>query len=376
MRFGLYIHVPFCEQRCHYCAFPVAVMPVSSHESYVRRLETELRLVDLPGTPDTVYLGGGTPSLLAPRLIRAVFEVVPSGAQEISIEVNPGTLDPQRLEVYQDLGINRVSLGAQSFDPTDLLEAGRLHAAEDSIRDYEMLRQWGFENVNLDLIAGLPEQRREAWSGNLDWIERLRPAHVSVYLLEVEDSSLWGKRPPRIHAAQDHAWFYSETAARLGAAGYRHYEVSSWALPGRECRHNLCYWTGVSYRGVGIGAHSFMDGRRFWNTRSMAEYALRLDNGQLPIDQVEESTPRIRLEESFLLGLRCMDGLDVWSVAKEIGIDYPQEWFDRLDSLREAALVEFDGSILRVTPSGWLLVSGITEELLCPSLLSICEAIQ
>ena len=375
MSFGTYVHIPFCEQHCHYCAFPVVVMPQSSHQPYTECLQAEIRQADLPATTDTLYLGGGTPSLLAPDLMERLISALPRGATEISLEANPGTLDPTRLKTFRQLGINRISLGAQSFDAADLKMAGRLHQAMDSVHDFERLRNTGFENISIDLIAGLPGQKRRAWEINLEWIDQLRPDHVSVYLLEVEDSSLWGKHTPQLPTDDEYAWYYSTMAERLDRAGYHHYEISSWAVPGAECRHNLGYWSELPYRGLGLGAHSFIDGKRFWNTRSMIEYRNKLNRGEIPIDQIEERTPRIRMEEAFLLGLRRLDGFDVWAVAKDIGIDYPQEWFDRMDSLINEGLVEFDGNILKLRPPSWLLANGVIEELLCPTLLSICEAI-
>jgi oxygen-independent coproporphyrinogen-3 oxidase len=375
MNCGLYIHVPFCEQRCHYCAFPITVVPKSHYPAYTERLVRELEMINLSTTPETLYLGGGTPSLLSSRLIRQVFGALPSGAAEASIEVNPGTLDETTIGTYRDLGINRVSLGAQSFDDADLKSAGRLHASTDTIEDFEAFRRHGFDNINLDLIAGLPEQQTEAWQVSLDWIERLRPEHVSVYLLEAEEGTLWGKRAPEV-ADEKSAWFYSVAAERLGNLGYRHYEVSNWALPGRECWHNLGYWTGRSYRGVGLGAHSFVDGRRFWNTRSMVKYAEQIDQGRPPVEMVEDRTSLMCVEEAFLLGLRRLDGFDVHAIAEDLGLDYPQEWFERVERLESAGIVEFDGRILKLKPYGWLIAGGVTEELLCPELLSICEAIQ
>ena len=374
MSFGTYVHIPFCEQHCHYCAFPVVVMAESAHRPYTECLRAEIRHADLPATTDTLYLGGGTPSLLAPGLLETLIDSLPRGATEISLEANPGTLDRNRIKSFLQLGINRISLGVQSFDTHDLKTAGRLHQAMDSVSDFEELRKAGFENINMDLIAGLPSQQPRGWEENIGWIERLGPDHVSVYLLETEDSSLWGKHPPQTPTEDEYVWFYSTIAERLAGAGYHHYEISSWALPGAECRHNLGYWTGVPYRGLGLGAHSFIGGMRFWNTRSMSEYRNKLDRGENPVDQIEERTVRIRVEEAFLLGLRRVDGFDVWAVAKDIGIDYPQEWFDRMDSLIDEGLVEFDGKILKLRPPAWLLANGVIEELLCPTLLSICEA--
>jgi len=379
VNYGLYIHIPFCEQHCHYCAFAISTERSPAYAPYVDRLLRELRLSELAGGPRTLYLGGGTPSLLDPGLIRRLFEPLgrPGGRmpEEVTIEANPGTLTDAGLAAWRDLGINRISLGAQSFDETDLERAGRLHSNRDTIRDYEMLCRAGFENINLDLIAGLPGQEPRRWLQNLDWVERLAPEHVSVYLLELEDSTIWARQEQGVHPDDTHAWFYEAAADRLGQLGYRHYEVSSWARPGKECRHNLGYWNRVPYRGLGLGAHSFIDNERFWNTRSMSVYAGHLDRDELPLDGAETLSPRMRLEEAFLLGLRQVSGFDVGSVASELGFGYPEEWFERVRFLESAGLVEFDGRILKLAPRGWVLASGITEELLCPPLLSICEAI-
>jgi oxygen-independent coproporphyrinogen-3 oxidase len=376
MSFGLYFHIPFCEQHCHYCTFPITVLPKSEHAPYIRNLRKELALAELATAPETVYLGGGTPSLLGSDLIEQLLTNVVGAANEVSIEVNPGTLDPELLDVYLQLGINRVSLGVQSFDASELRRAGRLHAWDDSVRDFELLRRKGFANISIDLIAGMPEQSPEVWDANLDWVEQLSPEHVSIYLLELEDSAIWSKMGIERHSDDDHSWFYSRASERFEKFGYRHYETSSWARPGAECRHNLGYWTGVPYRGLGMGAHSFIDGKRFWNVRSVPDYGRYIDEGRLPVGGTETLTPRIRMEEAYLLGLRQMDGFDVWTVAKDLGIDYPQDWFERLEELQKAELVHFDGKVLKLTPSGLLVANNVTEELLCPSLLSICEAIR
>lgn len=374
MRFGLYLHVPFCEQHCHYCTFPVAVRPTSEHAGYVRRLKTEMALAGLPARPRTVYLGGGTPSLLPTESVADLLDGRLGDDVEVSIEVNPGTLTDGAARRYRAAGINRVSLGAQSFDAGELRMAGRLHAPDDTVRDFHALRDAGFGNVNLDLIAGLPNQDRDAWERNLDWIGRLSPDHVSIYLLELEDSAVWARQGFGRRADGDHGWFYRRAMDRLGDAGYLHYETSSWARPGRECRHNVGYWTGVPYRGLGLGAHSLMDGKRFWNTRSLNEYQARIDSGELPIAGAEDRTPRVRIEEAFLLGLRRRGGFDAADVARDLGIDYPRDWFDRVERLADAGFVSFDGRILKLAPAGLLVVDSVVEELLCPSLLSICEA--
>jgi oxygen-independent coproporphyrinogen-3 oxidase len=374
MKPGVYVHVPFCEQRCYYCAFTVAVSGIETYEPYVARLIREIELSGFNEYPETIFLGGGTPSIIDGAAIEKIIRAFPEGASEISLEANPGTLSAHKLEQYRCAGVNRISLGVQSFDDGDLKNAGRIHTAADVFRDFESLRKHGFANISIDLIAGLPHQRLEVWKQNLNWIERFQPEHVSIYMLDVEERSAWGKDPSSLPDDDVFASFYVEAAERLGKAGFVHYEISNWARPGFECRHNLKYWTGVPYRGFGVSAHSFSRTHRFWNTSSLKEYAERIDAGRLPLAGEEKLTREMRLEEAFLIGLRRTCGFDVWSVAQELGFHYPKEWFNRVCDLEDAGLIRFDGKVLRLTPAGWLLANGVTEELLWPTLLSTSEA--
>jgi oxygen-independent coproporphyrinogen-3 oxidase len=370
MKPGVYVHIPFCEQHCYYCAFTVAVASEATYEPYMRRLLREIELSGFSDHADTIFFGGGTPSLVAAESIEKIISALPEGATEISIEVNPGTLSDAKLDRYRSAGVNRISLGVQSFHDEDLKSAGRLHSAADVFRDIDSLRKSGFSNISIDLIAGLLHQRRELWRANLAYIEQLRPEHVSIYMLDVEERSAWGQGRTDIPSDDVFAAFYTEAAALLEKAGYIHYEISNWAKPGYECRHNLKYWTGVPYRGFGISAHSFSKNRRYWNTTSLSEYARMVDAGKLPIAGEEELTREMRLEEAFLIGLRRTCGFDIWSVAADLDVEYTQEWFDRVCDLEDAGWVRFDGKCLSLTPAGWLLASGITEELLWPNLLS------
>jgi oxygen-independent coproporphyrinogen-3 oxidase len=380
MKPGIYVHIPFCEQRCYYCAFTVAVSPEHAHEPYVRRLIREIQLSGFNEQPETIFFGGGTPSIVDGELIEEILEALPKGAAEVSLEANPGTLSDSKLEQYRRSGVNRISLGVQSFHDEDLKNAGRLHSSSDVFRDIESLRKCGFTNISVDLIAGLPRQRLEVWRQNLDRLEQVRPEHVSIYMLDVEERSAWGKADSDIPDDDVFGRFYMEAAERLSKGGYVHYEISNWALPGFECRHNLKYWTGVPYRGFGVSAHSFTKSvgptlKRFWNTASLKEYADTLDADKLPISGGEELTREMRLEEAFLIGLRRTCGFDIWNIAGELGIRYPQEWFDRVGELEDAGWVQFDGKVLKLTSSGWLVANVVTEELLWPTLSSISEAI-
>jgi oxygen-independent coproporphyrinogen-3 oxidase len=255
-----------------------------------------------------------------------------------------------------------------------LKHAGRLHTAADVLRDLDLLRRQGLSNISIDLIAGLPQQQLDVWKSNLDWVERFLPEHVSVYMLDVEDRSIWGKDRSDIPADDLFASFYTEAVERLANAGYVHYEISNWARPGFQCGHNLKYWTGAPYRGFGVSAHSFSLTHRYWNTASMADYSAMIDSGNLPVAGREELSREIRLEEAFMIGLRRTCGFDVWTVAAQLDIQYPQQWFDRVCDLEDAGWVQFDGRFLRLTSAGWLLANGITEELLWPNLLSTSEA--
>jgi oxygen-independent coproporphyrinogen-3 oxidase len=290
------------------------------------------------------------------------------------VESNPGTLGDGKLEHYRDIGVNRISLGVQSFADEDLRNAGRLHDARTAFADFRSLRKAGFTNINVDLIAGLPGQRFEIWKQNLDCIDHLRPEHISIYMLELEERSAWGKHAPDVLPDDELVRFYRHAADCLEQAGYVHYEISNWSLPGFECRHNLKYWNGAPYRGFGVSAHSFADSRRYWNTVSLKEYAEYVDHDRLPIAGEEHLSRDIRIEESFLLGLRQTAGFNIWTVAESLDFRYPAEWFNRLREMQDNGLVSFDGTILKLTPAGWLLANSITQDLLWPTLLSTSEA--
>ncbi len=374
MKSGVYIHIPFCEQRCYYCAFTVAVAPEQKYEPYVRRVISEIELSGITHDLQTIFFGGGTPSIMDGGLIERIVGALPAGAEEITIECNPGTLTETKLDVYRRAGVNRISLGAQSFHDEDLRNAGRLHASADVFRDLDLLRGHGFKNINVDLIAGLPNQRIEIWRHNLDWIERLKPEHVSIYMLDAEERSVWARRLCEFPDDEVFAKFYREAVERLERSGYHHYEISNFAQPGFECRHNLNCWTGEPYRGFGVSAHSFSGSRRFWNTSSLREYAEMLDGGRLPLSGEEELTREMRLEEAFMLGLRQTSGFDVWRVAQDLNFRYPPEWFDKVGELEDAGWIQFDGKVLKLTSAGCLIATSVTGELLWPTLLSTSEA--
>ncbi len=379
MKQGVYIHIPFCEQRCYYCAFTVVTTPEATYESYIHRLTNEIRMSGFSGEPQSIYFGGGTPSIISAELLSRVVDLFPGSDCEVSIEVNPGTVSAEKLMRYRNMGINRISLGAQSLEDEDLERAGRIHRSVAVYDDFEMFRGFGFNNISLDLIAGLPEQRLEIWNRNVDGVVRLHPEHVSIYMLDQEERSAWGRHTPSVPTDDDFAIFYEEAASRLVSAGYVQYEISNWALPGSECRHNLGYWTGVPYRGFGVSAHSYDGVHRFWNTSSLNEYAECIDDGKLPISGTETLTRQMKIEERFMLGLRQTAGFDVRAAARELELRFPAEWISRVHQLQQEGMIEFDGTVLKLTPRGRLVASSVTEELIWvspASQSSIFEAIR
>ena len=317
---GLYISVPFCRQKCTYCNFSSGVVPDRLTEPYLRALEAEIRDRAIASPPDSVYFGGGTPSLLhIPQLARVFNAVGPHDGAEVTIEASPLTVTAEKARGWARLGANRVSLGVQSFVPREAAASGRKHTPDDVAREIAILREAGIENINIDLIAGLAHQTEAGWEESLDWVERLRPAHVSVYMLEVDDESRLGEEiraggdrfgAEHVPSEDQIAAFYERAVERLGNMGVGRYEISNFAPPGRESRHNLKYWNMQPYLGFGADAHSF-DGRRRWaNVATAAEYVERAGRGESPQIESWEVGPDRRSEDKFITGLRQMAGVE------------------------------------------------------------------
>ncbi|HXM35478.1 MAG TPA: radical SAM family heme chaperone HemW [Pyrinomonadaceae bacterium] len=371
---GIYIHIPFCRSRCSYCDFATGMYQPALAERYVHSVVKEIsnwQEVNTNGPLDTIFFGGGTPSLLSPtqvdsilRAVRSRFELI-AGA-EITLEINPGdcgTTPTDRLETLSELrrlGINRASFGAQTFDDHELRHLGRTHTSADIQRTFRELREVGFDNINFDLIAGLPGQRLGTWSRNLDQALALRPEHLSLYLLEVHegtplaDQIRRGQRPkPDDDLAAE---MYQVMIERLCAAGYEHYEISNFCRPGFAARHNTKYWTGLPYYGFGCSAHSY-DGefRRWANERDVTRYADAIDCGDsVVVERTVLSESEVRAESVFL-GMRMMRGINVQSYQARFGADPREVYRDDLARFREAGLVEFDGELIRLTRDGALL---------------------
>jgi len=366
---GVYIHVPFCRSRCSYCDFATGTYEGALAEAYVRALAREVAAFDPAGAAleiDTVYFGGGTPSLLTAAQLAHILEAVRrrfrfSAGAEVTLELNPGTVTPHSLRELRALGVNRASFGLQTFDDRELRRLGRTHTADDARRTLRDLRDAGFRNVSFDLIAGLPEQTLEGWSRNLEEALALRPEHLSLYLLEVHEGTpladhirrgLWRAPDPDLAAEM-----YRLLARRLRAAGYEHYEISNFALPGRESRHNLKYWTGAPVYGFGCSAHSF-DGRRTrWsNERDARGYVALVESGASPVVERTELDEREAFSESLFLSLRLLGrGVNLSEHRARFGADVRAEYAADLERFSDAGLVEVRDDVLRLTSAGALL---------------------
>lgn len=384
MPVGIYISVPFCRTKCSYCNFASDVFGPGRTEEYVRRVCEDIRqsrqtVEGLGGAwesaADSVYLGGGTPSILAPQQlerlfgsVRETFVVAPDA--EVTVECAPGTLSDDILGALLRSGVNRVSLGVQSFVDQEARAVGRLHTREIALKDMERLRAAGIENLNLDLIAGLPYQTAESWQASLEQVVGSGVPHVSVYMLEVDEDSRLGRElvagGQRYHAhhVPDEdlvADLYEQACRRLEGAGMRQYEISNFARPGGESRHNLKYWTRQPYLGFGVDAHSMAPvaaGRAEavrWATPEGLEDFLAQPQ-QAESNTVDESKA---LEEAFFLGLRLNEGVDLRHVEQQFGKAPVARYEGEVEEMVAEGLLDREGSRLRLTPRGRVLSNSV-----------------
>ncbi len=360
---GVYLSYPFCAQKCTYCNFASGVFPRGVEERYPEALRAELRAAEWPWTPDTVYLGGGTPSQLDPAALTALLAEIPGQSEddrwtEATMEAAPGGITADKAAAWRRAGINRVSLGVQSFEPAELRQTGRKHTAEVVAREAATLRDAGISAMNVDLIAGLPHQTRASWLQSLEWVERLEVPHVSVYMLEVDGDSRLGSEliafgtrygAPEVPTDDQVADFYEIAVERLASIGIPRYEISNFARPGCESRHNLKYWLREPYLGFGADAHSFDGSTRWQNIEDAPAYVDALAHGR---SSVASREPADAASERFFLGLRLDRGIP----------DEPSPFAAAIDRFVSEGLLERGNGRLRLTPRGVLLSNEVFAE--------------
>ena len=348
-RLGLYLHLPFCKRRCAYCDFCSSVGREGDIPAYVDALLAEMRRRPAPGyTVDTVYLGGGTPSLLPPeeteRLLAGIhrhYRVDPLA--EITCEVNPCTVDFEKFSLLRSFGINRVSMGVQSLSDRALAVLGRLHTASEAVAAYRDARRAGFDNISMDLMLGLPGETPRELAETVEEMIALAPEHISAYALMLEEGTPLFTSPlcESIPGDDEAADAMEATAARLAAAGYRRYEISNYAKEGRESRHNLRYWRGEEYVGLGVAAYSYFEGERFGAPRDLDGY---LAGRILPRVDVERLDHADREAERVMLSLRLADGIDRAAYLRDFGRD-PHLLFSEVLSRYPSYFVRSDSAV-------------------------------
>lgn len=363
---GIFVSIPFCAQKCTYCNFRSDVYARGLRTDYLECLASEIEASDVAAA-DTLYFGGGSPSLLDPFEFGAVADRLRSRDwSEATIEVAPGEASRERIAAWTHGGINRASLGVQSFDPAVARAAGRKHDPETVRADALRLAEAGIRNLSVDLIAGLAFQSRASWRRSLDWVARLHADHVSVYMLEADDASRLGREiraggnrygAPSVPDEDLTVDLYQTAVERLGALGYERYEISNFALPGKRSRHNIKYWTMQPYLGFGSDAHSF-DGRRRWSNAATApEYVRLIETCGSARTTCEELGPRRILEDRLLTGLRTRGGVRLdrgdWDALGP-----------RVNALAERGLLVVEQSTIRLTDTGLLFADEATAELL------------
>lgn len=320
-KLGLYLHIPFCIKKCAYCDFLSRASKEEEREDYVRALIGEIQSsegISDEYQVDTIFLGGGTPSLLQAnqmtRIMEAVYQTFQVNKEaEITIEVNPGTVDNQKLRSYKEMGINRISFGLQSTDDTELAALGRIHTYQEFLESYRMAREIGFANINIDLISGIPKQTYKSWMENLKAAAALSPEHISAYSLIVEEGTLFYTMHENgaldLPTEEEERLMYEQTAPYLEEQGYRQYEISNYAKPGMECRHNCRYWERKDYLGLGIGAASLIHETRFSNTEDIQDYLSNSQNLRAVRKNIETLDRKAQIEEYLFLGLRMNCGI-------------------------------------------------------------------
>lgn len=371
--YSLYVHIPFCKKKCAYCDFPSYDGRDELIPQYLDALNFELEyyysLYKRPAVR-TIYVGGGTPTLLADEQLSTLFTTIKNdfdieNGAEITIEANPGTITREKLKTLINAGVNRLSLGAQTFNNSHLKKIGRIHNDREIIDAFNMAREAGFENINLDLIFALPGESMKDWQESLAKAIKLNPEHISTYNLQLEEGTPLHaeklKGGLKLPDEGTELEMYKYAIKYLEDNGYSHYEISNFAKPGRECRHNLIYWTMQNYIGAGAGAHSFIDNARTANSPSLEKY---LTKDMAAIKTEHRNTKKESMQEMIFLGLRLIQGFNIGDFTNRFGISMREIYKKELAELIDEGLIELNGKNIRLTENGLFLANEVFKRFL------------
>jgi oxygen-independent coproporphyrinogen-3 oxidase len=378
---SLYVHVPFCAKKCSYCAFYSEASDGELVNRYVEALVRELESIAHDLSPRTIFFGGGTPSLLNLRQWEKIFDAFDRlhlrGASEWTVECNPATVSRDKAALFRERGVNRISMGVQSFDPALLERLGRIHSREMVFRSFDILRAAGFANLNLDLMFAIPGQSMETWKKTIAEAVALASEHLSCYeVIYEDDTPLFhqlqaGKIKPDEDLACD---MYDALLDATAAAGFRQYEIANFAkadaanpgseLPHFACRHNVNYWRGGSYYGLGPSASAYVRGRRATNCANTTLYCERIEKGQSPADFTEQLSPLARAGELAAFGLRMVSGWPLTDFQKLTGYNLPAEWQNEIQKMTAMGYAKLDPNRFQLTPQGLRQADWIASEFL------------
>lgn len=368
--FELYIHIPFCVRKCAYCDFLSAPGSEEAKASYTEALLREIEAVKTEKREvSSIFVGGGTPSALSPSLMGDIFEKIHKSFSvapdaEITIEANPGTLSKEKLFLYRNVGINRLSLGLQSPEAAELKSLGRIHTYEEFLESFSLAREAGFQNINVDLMCTLPDQTYEGWIRNLRTVAALHPEHISAYSLIIEEGTPFAKRKLNLPDEDTEYRMYEDTAGILAEYGYEQYEISNYAKKALACQHNVGYWTRKEYLGLGLGAASLWGNQRFSNTSDFSAYLKESGSPEKIRENRETLSLEDEMSEFMFLGLRMTEGVSKAEFLEGFGTPIESVYGNVLDKYKSVGLLEEKEGRIFLTRAGIHVSNGVMAEFL------------
>lgn len=361
---GLYIHIPFCVKKCKYCDFNSFKLNIDEKKKYLSALEKEMELYkdEVEGKSiDSIFLGGGTPSILNKEEIKILFENIKNNfniksSAEITMECNPGTLTLDKLKVMKECGVNRLSIGLQAVQNHHLEYIGRIHTYEEFEKNYFQAKEVGFENINVDLMYALPNQSKKDWIESLEKVVKLNPTHISAYSLILEENTelfnMYERKEFKLLDEDTDIEMYEHTINYLKEHGYNQYEISNYAKDGFECKHNILYWKCENYVGLGPSASGFLNETRYNNLCELDKYEEVIFSGKKPIEWEEELSIKDEIEESIFLGLRMNDGIKFIDFYEKYNFDFKKEYKNEIKKLKDLQLIDVDCTSIKLTQKG------------------------
>lgn len=361
---GLYIHIPFCVKKCKYCDFNSFKLNINEKRKYLNSLKREMELYKEnleDKSIDSIFVGGGTPSILNEEEIRILFRNIKNNFQikdraEITMECNPGTLTLNKLKTMKECGVNRLSIGLQAVQNNHLEYIGRVHTYEEFEKNYYQAKEVGFENINVDLMYALPNQSKEDWMESLEKVVKLNPTHISAYSLILEENTelfnMYERHEFELLDEDTDIEMYEYTISYLKSNGYNQYEISNYAKKGFECKHNILYWKCENYVGLGVSASGFLNETRYNNLCELDEYEEIIHSGKKPIEWEEKLSIKDEIEESIFLGLRMNEGIKFKDFYEKYNFNFEEEYKNEIDKLKKMKLIETKDEGMKLTQKG------------------------